>query len=54
MSIRDSLNIKLELRKKQFHLLVHCVHQLQDTLQYGERQDADDDDDMEDIVMDTT
>ena len=55
VSIRESLNVKLELRKKQFHLLVHCVHQLQDTLQYGEQQDAAaDDDDIQDIVMDTT
>lgn len=30
---RKTLKLKLELRKKQFHLLVQCVHQLQDSLQ---------------------
>lgn len=29
---RDSLSQKLALRRKQFHLLVHSVHQLQDML----------------------
>ena len=29
---KNSLKDKLELRKKQFHLLVQCVHQLQDML----------------------
>lgn len=30
---KDSLKLKLQLRKKQFHLLVQCVHQLQDMLE---------------------
>ena len=29
---KNALKDKLELRKKQFHLLVQCVHQLQDML----------------------
>jgi hypothetical protein len=32
---RKSLKQKLEMRKKQFHLLVQCVHQLQDSLLHG-------------------
>ncbi len=30
---RETLKLRLERRKKQFHLLVQCVHQLQDMLQ---------------------
>ena len=35
-SKRKALKVKLSLRKKQFHLLVQCVHQLQDALQGGQ------------------
>ena len=34
IATRESLKQKLELRRKQFHLLVQCVHQLQDMLQH--------------------
>ena len=30
---KEQLSNVLDLRKKQFHLLVQCVHQLQDELQ---------------------
>ena len=36
ISNRKSLNLKLEMRKKQCHLLVQCVHQLQDSLMRGD------------------
>lgn len=42
MANRDDLKQKLELRKKQFHLLVHCVHQLQDMLEHQEDVEEED------------
>ena len=38
-SNKEALKRKLELRKKQFHLLVQCVHQLQDSLEFGEEEE---------------
>ncbi len=38
---KEELAKVLDLKKKQFHLLVHCVHQLQDELQ------------ADDVAMDT-
>lgn len=40
VSTRDGLHSKLELRRKQFHLLMHSIHQLQD-LMSSEPQDMD-------------
>lgn len=42
MTSKNSLKDKLELRKKQFHLLVQCVHQLQDMLhQEGQEEEEE-------------
>ena len=56
----NSLQDKLELRKKQFHLLVQCVHQLQDML-HGEGRGEEEKDregmegnEVEAVVMDTS
>ena len=38
---KNALKDKLELRKKQFHLLVQCVHQLQDMLTLESRKEEE-------------
>ena len=40
LTTRDALSSKLELRRKQFHLLMHSIHQLQDMMS-SESQGAD-------------
>ena len=40
LTTRDALSSKLELRRKQFHLLMHSIHQLQDMMG-SESQGAD-------------
>ncbi len=42
VATKNDLKGKLDLRKKQFHLLVQCVHQLQDMLIQEGRQAEDD------------
>ena len=60
MASKNALKDKLELRKKQFHLLVQCVHQLQDMLhQEGREEEADEREEIEasedaPVVMDTS
>ena len=39
-STRDALSSKLELRRKQFHLLMHSIHQLEDMMS-SESQETD-------------
>ena len=41
VTAKNSLKDKLELRKKQFHLLVQCMHQLQDMLTLEGRHDEE-------------
>ena len=38
---KNALKDKLELRKKQFHLLVQCVHQLQDIVTLGSHKEKE-------------
>ena len=44
---KNALKDKLELRKKQFHLLVQCVHQLQDIVTLGSRKEKEEEEERE-------
>ena len=48
---RNQLQLKLELRRKQFHLLVQCVHQLGSEIQ---QEDIEQDEDSTTVEMDTS
>ena len=49
---RNQLQLKLELRRKQFHLLVQCVHQLGSEVQ--QEEDIEQDEDSTAVEMDTS